>query len=95
MAITCSKCGGGIKPKLSKIAVVVGGSAVMAPLAAAVGLKAGLFALAAASFHGSRDATRLLKLKAQLMRASNEMGSFFYCGNCNRDASIGEVFEQL
>ena len=95
MAIECKHCGGKVRPKASKIAVALGGSVAMAPLAAAVGLKAGLIALAVAAFHGNRDASRLLKLKMQLMSASQKMGSFFYCKNCERDASVADVFNQI
>lgn len=95
MAINCPRCNGTIKPKWSKIALVVCGSAAMAPLAAALGLKAGLFALIAAAWGGNRNAVHLLRLKMKLMQASHEMGSYFQCGACNRDASVEEVFSQL
>ena len=95
MAIKCVHCNGSVKAKGSKIALAVGGSALMAPLAAAVGLKAGLIALAIATFHGNRQAGQLLKLKLRLMKASHELGTFFVCKECGCDASIGEVFSQL
>lgn len=95
MAITCPHCSGKVKPKWSKIALVVGGSVAMAPLAAAFGLKAGLVALGMAAWHGNRNAANLLRIKLQLMKASHEMGSFFVCGRCDRDVSVSEVFDQL
>jgi NADH:ubiquinone oxidoreductase subunit F (NADH-binding) len=95
MEITCSSCGGGIKPKWTKIAVVAGGAAVMAPLAAMFGLKAGLFALGAAALSGRPHAAQLLQMKIRLMKASHDMGSFFQCGSCGRDAPVAEVFSQL
>lgn len=67
----------------------------MAPLAAAVGLKAGLIALAVATFQGNRQAGQLLKLKVKLMQASHELGSFFVCKNCGCDVSVGDVFKQF
>jgi hypothetical protein len=95
MAITCSRCGGGIKPKLTKIGLVLGGAALMAPLAAAFGLKAGLGALIIGTVRGTPHAAQLLQLKLRLMKASHDMGSFFECGSCGHDASVGEVFSQL
>ena len=95
MAVKCGHCGAGVSMKMSKIALAVGGSIAMIPLAAAFGLKAGLIALGVAAWQGNKNATQLLRLKQQLMMASERCGSFFYCSKCGKDASIGEVFNQL
>jgi hypothetical protein len=95
MAVTCAHCGGGISMKMSKVALAVGGSVAMIPLAAAFGLKAGLIALGVAAWQGNKNALQLLRLKQQLMLASEKAGSFFYCSKCGKDASVSEVFSQL
>ena len=95
MSINCSSCGGKVKPNWDKIAIAVGGSAVMIPLAALVGLKAGLIALCVAAWGGNKSAVHLLRLKVKLMEASRRQGSFFVCGSCGRHASVEEVFNQL
>ena len=95
MAVKCGHCGAGVSMKMSKVALALGGSVAMIPLAAAFGLKAGLIALGVAAWQGNKNATQLLRLKQQLMMASERCGSFFYCSKCGKDASIGEVFNQL
>lgn len=67
-----------IKPKWSKVAVALGGTAAMIPLAAIFGLKASLLALFAASLKGNRQASELLRIKIRLMQQSESMGSFSY-----------------
>lgn len=95
MAVKCGHCGAGISMKISKVALAVGGSVAMIPLAAAFGLKAGLIALGVAAWQGNSNALQLLRLKQQLMKASEKCGCFFYCSSCGKDASVGEVFSQL
>jgi ssDNA-binding Zn-finger/Zn-ribbon topoisomerase 1 len=95
MNVVCPECQSMIKPKWSKVAVALGGTAAMIPLAAIFGLKAGLLALFAASLKGNRQASELLRIKIRLMQQSERMGSFFVCSNCRRDASVHEVWQQL
>lgn len=95
MAVKCAHCHGSISMKMSKVAIAVGGSVAMIPLAAAFGLKAGLIALGVAAWQGNKNALQMLRLKQQLMLASEKCGSFFYCSKCGKDASVSEVFSQL
>lgn len=95
MNVVCPECQSMIKPKWSEVAVALGGTAAMIPLAAIFGLKAGLLALFAASLKGNRQASELLRIKILLMQQSERMGSFFVCSNCRRDASVHEVWQQL
>src|ERR1051326_9086896 len=84
MSVKCAECGGKVTVRQEKVLLVVGGTAIMWPLAAAVGLKAGLLALIAAAWGGNANADRLLQLKLRLMQASQKMGAFFYCSHCGR-----------
>lgn len=95
MSVTCSHCGGNVTMKPEKLMIVIGGSVIMAPLAAAFGLKAGQIALLAAAWGGNANASRLLQLKMQLMKQSNKLGSFFHCTVCHKDATVEEVFRQI
>src|SRR5579862_1620085 len=95
MSVRCKDCNGEVAIKLDKVLLAVGGAAVMAPLAAAFGLKAGLISLATAALQGRPHAAKLLELKARLMVASSKMGSFFYCKDCKNDVSVTHVFNQL
>lgn len=95
MAVICKHCQGSVRIRMSRVALAVGGSVAMIPLAAAFGLKSGLIALGVAAWQGNRNAWQLLRLKQQLMLASEKCGSFFFCSKCGKDASVSEVFSQL
>jgi DNA-directed RNA polymerase subunit RPC12/RpoP len=95
MDVKCRHCSGKVTMKADKILLAVGGAAIMVPLAAAFGLKAGLIALICAAWGGNANAARLLQLKLRLMKESQRLGSFFHCSQCGKDAGIEEVFSQI
>ena len=95
MDVKCDGCGGEVVMRKKKVAIALGGSVAMIPLAALFGLKGGALALFIASQRGNTDATMLLRMKMKLAQASNQVGAFFYCRKCKRDAGIDEVWKQF
>ena len=95
MEIKCKYCQGPIDPNMEKIGLALGGGALVSVIAIAFGLSGSWIVLLGAYWGGSMVARWLLQAKVELMRKSNEMGSYFKCSRCGKDASIEHVFSQI
>ena len=92
MTLTCPHCGGLVRPKLKKLAVVAGGTALVAAMGASLCTPVGRLAVIPAAWAGSANAQKILHAKLRFWQASKQAGSFFICHKCEKDVSMGEIF---
>lgn len=95
MDIRCEYCGGQIDPNMDRIARDLGNSALVAVVAAAFGLSGGWVALFTSAIGGSVAARWIAQAKLELAKKSKELGGYFVCLRCRKDASVEHVFAQI
>jgi hypothetical protein len=89
----CKHCGGPIKLRGEKLKVIAITTAMIAAVGAMWGTPVGWLALLAGA--STPHAREMIRLKVMAMKASDQAGTYFECGDCNRQIGWGEFLSSL